>query len=57
MVTALDADKNPIGPGFQFRTQESQIAPGETITFRVLYDNPPPGMTGIIVTFGRFQPK
>jgi predicted Zn finger-like uncharacterized protein len=57
MVTALDKDKNPIGEGFRFRTQESRIAPGETITFRVLYDNPPAGMTGIIVTFGRLQPK
>jgi predicted Zn finger-like uncharacterized protein len=57
MVTALDKDKSPIGGGFRFRTQESQIAPGETITFRVLYDNPPPGMTGLIVTFGRLQPK
>jgi predicted Zn finger-like uncharacterized protein len=57
MVVALDKDKNPIGDGFRFRTQESRIAPGETITFRVLYDNPPPGMTSIIVTFGRLQPK
>jgi predicted Zn finger-like uncharacterized protein len=57
MVTALDKDKNPIGEGFRFRTQEAQIAPGETITFRVLYDNPPAGVTSIIVTFGRLQPK
>jgi predicted Zn finger-like uncharacterized protein len=57
MVTALDKDKNPIGEGFRFRTQETQIAPGETITFRVLYDNPPSGVTSIIVTFGRLQPK
>jgi predicted Zn finger-like uncharacterized protein len=57
MVTALDKDKTPIGEGFRFRTQEPRIAPGETITFRVLYDNPPAGMTGIIVTFGRLQPK
>jgi predicted Zn finger-like uncharacterized protein len=57
MVVALDKDKNPIGEGFRFRTQETQIAPGETITFRVLYDNPPAGMTGIIVTFGRLTPK
>ncbi|GAB2176210.1 zinc-ribbon domain-containing protein [Dongia sp. agr-C8] len=57
MVTALDSDKQPIGAGFQFRTQESEIAPGETITFRILYENPPKGMRGIIVTFGRLQPK
>jgi predicted Zn finger-like uncharacterized protein len=57
MVTALDKDKNPIGEGFRFRTQEAQIAPGETITFRVLYDNPPAGVTSIIVTFGRLQTK
>lgn len=57
MVTALDKDKNPIGEGFRFRTKESQVAPGETITFRILYDNPPAGISSIIVTFGRLQPK
>jgi predicted Zn finger-like uncharacterized protein len=55
MVTALDTDKKPIGSGYRFRTQEAKIAPGETITFRILYENPPAGMKGIIVTFGRLD--
>jgi predicted Zn finger-like uncharacterized protein len=57
MVTAFDSDKNPLGSGFRFRTQEKQIAPGETITFRILYDSPPTGMKSIDVRFGRIQPK
>ena len=55
MVVALDKDKNPIGDGFRFRTQESQIAPGETITFRIPFENPPKGMKGFSVTFGRIN--
>jgi predicted Zn finger-like uncharacterized protein len=56
-VTALDASKAPIGDAFMFRTQESQIAPGETITFRIPFENPPKGMQGFSVTFGRVVPK
>jgi hypothetical protein len=56
-VTALDASKAPIGDAFMFRTQETQIAPGETITFRIPFENPPKGMQGFSVTFGRVVPK
>jgi predicted Zn finger-like uncharacterized protein len=56
-VMALDADKKQIGDDFWFRTQEKDIAPGETITFRVLYENPPKGMQHVIVTFGQARPK
>jgi predicted Zn finger-like uncharacterized protein len=53
MLSALDADKKPMGTAFMFRTQESEIAPGETITFRIPFENPPKGMGGFSVTFGR----
>lgn len=53
MLTALDADKKPMGTAFMFRTQEQEIAPGETITFRIPFENPPKGMAGFSVTFGR----
>ena len=53
----IDADKKQIGEDFWFRTQEKEIAPCETITFRVLYENPPKGMQRVIVTFGQVLPK
>jgi predicted Zn finger-like uncharacterized protein len=57
MLTAQDENGAPLGDAFLFRTQESEIAPGETITFRIPFENPPKGMKGFSVTFGRLQPK
>ncbi len=53
MLTAQDEQGAMIGAAFMFRTQESNIAPGETITFRIPFENPPKGMKGFSVTFGR----
>ncbi|WP_395016098.1 DUF3426 domain-containing protein [Dongia sp.] len=55
MLTAQDAQGAPLGTAFMFRTQESDIAPGETITFRMPFENPPKGMKGFSVTFGRLN--
>ena len=55
-LTPYDTAGQVIGPGYFFRTQEQTIAPGETITFRVLYENPPQGMTRVIATFGVLNP-
>jgi len=56
-LTALDVNDVPIGEAYMFRTQESEIAPGETITFRVPFENRPKGMKGFRVTFGTVTPK
>lgn len=56
-VSALDENEAPIGAAFMFRTQEPEIAPGETITFRIPFENAPKGMKGFRVTFGRVVPK
>jgi hypothetical protein len=53
MLTAQDENGAPLGAAFMFRTQEAEIAPGETITFRIPFENPPKGMKGFGVTFGR----
>jgi predicted Zn finger-like uncharacterized protein len=57
MLSAQNEAGAPIGEAFLFRTQETEIAPGETITFRVPFENPPKGMKGFSVTFGRLAPK
>jgi hypothetical protein len=56
-VIALDADKQPMGDPFWFRTKETDIAPGETITFRILYENAPKDMKSFIITFGKLNAK
>ena len=53
MLIAQDESGAPLGAAFMFRTQESTVAPGETITFRIPFENPPKGMKGFSVTFGR----
>jgi predicted Zn finger-like uncharacterized protein len=53
MLTAQDENGAQLGSAFMFRTQESEIAPGETITFRIPFEDPPKGMKGFSVTFGR----
>jgi predicted Zn finger-like uncharacterized protein len=53
MLTAQDENGTALGAAFMFRTQEAQVAPGETITFRIPFENPPKGMKGFTVTFGR----
>jgi predicted Zn finger-like uncharacterized protein len=57
MLVALDADQKPVGTPMMFRTQESEIAPGETITFRILYENAPANMKSFRVTFGKIDAK
>lgn len=56
-LTAYDADGKQAGPSYDFRTQESEIAPGETITFRILYENAPASMKSFRVTFGKIDAK
>ena len=56
-LVALDADKKQLGDAFFFRTKESDIAPGETLTFRILYDKAPRGMTSLRVTFGKLNAR
>ena len=53
LLVAQDGQGAQLGAPFMFRTQESAIAPGETITFRIPFENPPKGMKGFSVTFGR----
>lgn len=57
MLSAFDADGKQVGAPFMFRTQETDIAAGETITFRILYENAPPSMKTIRVTFGKIDAK
>jgi hypothetical protein len=57
MLIAEDESGAQVGDIFKFRTKESEIAPGETITFRIPFENPPKGMKGFSVKFGRLQPK
>jgi predicted Zn finger-like uncharacterized protein len=56
-VVAYDASQKPIGTPLDFRTQESEIAPGETITFRILYENAPNGMKSFRVVFAKIDAK
>ena len=56
-LTALDGNDAPLGDAFMFRTRESEIAPGETITFRIPFENPPKDMKSFRVTFGLVVPK
>jgi hypothetical protein len=56
-LAGFDGDGKQVGAPFMFRTQETDIAPGETITFRILYDNAPAGMKTIRVTFGQVNAK
>jgi len=57
MLVALDGDQKPVGAPMMFRTQESEIAAGETITFRILYENAPASMKSFRVTFGKIDAK
>jgi hypothetical protein len=52
LLVARDGSGAPIGDPLMFRTQEAEIAPGETVTFRILYENAPQGMKRFGVTFG-----
>jgi predicted Zn finger-like uncharacterized protein len=56
-LVAYDAGQKEIGTPLMFRTQESEIAPGETITFRILYENAPSGMKSFRVVFGKVDAK
>jgi hypothetical protein len=56
-ITGFDADGKQAAASFDFRTQETDIGAGETITFRILYENPPASMTTIRVTFGKIDAK
>ncbi len=56
-LIAFDADKKALGEPYWFRTQETDIAPGETITFRILYENAPQTMKSVRVTFGKIDAK
>lgn len=56
-LVAYDVAQKPIGTPLMFRTQESEIAPGETITFRILYENAPNGMKSFRVVFGKVDAK
>jgi predicted Zn finger-like uncharacterized protein len=47
----LDEGKSPLVPAFPFRLPQEKIEPGETITFRALYQDPPPGTKSLRVTF------
>jgi len=47
----FDADKKPLEPWHIFRLQEDVIEPGETLTFRTLFENPPEGTRSLRVDF------
>jgi predicted Zn finger-like uncharacterized protein len=55
LLVALDGDQKPVGKPMMFRTKEADIAPGETITFRVLYQDAPSAMKSFRVTFGKID--
>lgn len=57
MLVGLDSNQQPLPNALMFRTQETQIAPGETITFRITYENAPHGMKSFRVTFGQLGTK
>jgi predicted Zn finger-like uncharacterized protein len=57
LLVALDGNQKPVGTPMMFRTQEAEIAPGETITFRILYENAPAAMKSFRVTFGKIDAK
>jgi len=52
-----DANGAAAGQPLAFRTQETEIAPGETITFRVAYPNPPDTVRKVSVVWLRVIPK
>jgi hypothetical protein len=56
-VVASDSAGKSLEPSLMFRTQESEIAPGETLTFRMLYENAPAATKTLRVTFGRVAAK
>lgn len=47
----FDADKKALEPWHVFRLQEDVIEPGETLTFRTLFENPPKGTKSLRVDF------
>jgi hypothetical protein len=55
LLVGLDGDQKPVGKPMMFRTKEADIAPGETITFRVLYQDAPAAMKSFRVTFGKID--
>ena len=57
LLVGIDANGKPLDHPLMFRTLETDIAPGETITFRILYDNAPHGMKSFRVTFGQLVAK
>jgi hypothetical protein len=56
MLSAF-ADGKQLGQPFMFRTQEADIAAGETLTFQILYENAPQGMKSVRVAFGQVDVK
>lgn len=46
-----DGEKNQLEPSHVFRLQEDVIEPGETLTFRTLFENPPSGTKSLRVSF------
>lgn len=53
MVILSDKEGKQIGV-LPFRLQETRIEPGETISFRKIYQDPPAGTQNVAVNFGRF---
>lgn len=53
MVILSDKNQKQIGV-LPFRLQEAQIEPGETISFRKIYQDPPAGTQSVAVNFGKF---
>lgn len=53
MVILSDKDAKQIGV-MPFRLQEARIEPGETISFRKIYQDPPAGTQSVTVNFGKF---
>lgn len=44
--------KKPLEPAHAFQLEQDMIEPGETITFRTFFENPPAGTKSLEVTFG-----
>jgi predicted Zn finger-like uncharacterized protein len=53
MVILSDKEGKQIGV-MPFRLQEARIEPGETISFRKIYQDPPGGTQSVAVNFGKF---
>jgi len=52
-ATAKDQDNKAIPPTYDFRLEQEVLQPGETSSFRTVYENLPEGTKGVTVNFAQ----